>query len=533
MDAPPPARLRWTIARKLFAAFGAVGVGVVVVGAVSFTSLGDLVTSADTVGPTVAHTYEVMMAVDAISSDLTSAETGQRGYVITGDQSYLAPYQAAVDDLPGRMERLRSLTSDNTAQQERLDELDLVVASKLEELADTVALNRDQGFQAARAVITTNAGQADKASIDTLLGQTRAAESSLLSERRAAVRGHVDRTRQLIVGGTALLLGAAAVVVWRLARGIGAPVRAVTTALAALSAGDLSGRVLVRTTDETAVMAESLNTATVNLRSLVEQVATTSERLATSAAGLTAQTVTMAGSAEQTADRAGLVDVAAGQVSANVQTVAAGSEEMSVSIREISSNAAEAVRVAAEGAECAASTNTIVRQLGISTVGVAEVVKTITAIAAQTNLLALNATIEAARAGSAGAGFAVVANEVKELAQETARATEDIVRRVGTIQSDSEQAIAAISVITGVIERINDYQSTIAAAVEEQTATTGDMSRSVAEAAAASHEIAATIGGVATAADATRDGLISTRREAEGLALMASDLKGVLDTFHW
>jgi methyl-accepting chemotaxis protein len=159
------------------------------------------------------------------------------------------------------------------------------------------------------------------------------------------------------------------------------------------------------------------------------------------------------------------------------------------------------------------------------------VVKAITSIAEQTNLLALNATIEAARAGEAGKGFAVVANEVKELAQETARATEDIARRVEAIQGDTSGAIGAIGRISEIIGSINDYQLTIASAVEEQTATTNEMSRSVQEAAGGSGEIATNITGVSAAASSTTQALGQTRMAVDELSRMASDLRTSVSRF--
>ncbi len=314
-------------------------------------------------------------------------------------------------------------------------------------------------------------------------------------------------------------------------RSVTRPVARVREALEALARADLTVVPDVTTRDELGDMARSLRTAQEQLRTTVMGVAETAMTVAGAARGLSDDSTELAHGAESTSEQAGVVAAAAEQVSRNVQTVAAGAEEMGASIREIATSASAAAGVADQAAEAAEQANVQVQRLGVSSQEIGEVVKVITSIAEQTNLLALNATIEAARAGEAGKGFAVVAGEVKELAQETARATEDIAQRVGTIQTDTTAAVAAIGRIGEIVTRIKDVQSTIAGAVEEQTATTSEMSRNVTEAATGSGEIARTITAVATAAAGTSDVTGRMREAVDELARLSEDLRTQVATF--
>ena len=260
----------------------------------------------------------------------------------------------------------------------------------------------------------------------------------------------------------------------------------------------------------------------------VSQIASIATTLASAAEELNSVSSQMGNQAEETSSQANVVSAAAEEVSKNIQSVATGSEEMSASIKEIAKNTSDSARVASQAVTVAETTNATVAKLGQSSAEISSIIKVINSIAEQTNLLALNATIEAARAGEAGKGFAVVANEVKELAKETTKATENIGKMIETIQEDTNGAVDAIGQISEIIKQVNDFQNTVASAVEEQTVTTNEMSRNVNEASKGGMEIASNISSVAQAAQSTNEGTKQTKEAAEELAKMAANLQSVV-----
>jgi methyl-accepting chemotaxis protein len=299
------------------------------------------------------------------------------------------------------------------------------------------------------------------------------------------------------------------------------------------SEGDLTQVITVNGEDAIGRMGEGLSGFFKNLRTNISEIANMSQTLGSSSEELTSVSQTMAGNAEETSAQANVVSAASEQITRNVQTVATGTEEMGASIKEIAQNANEAARVAKSAVEVAETTNKTVAKLGDSSAEVGQVIKVITSIAEQTNLLALNATIEAARAGEAGKGFAVVANEVKELANQTAKATEDISMKIQAIQEDTKSSVDAIGEITGIINQINDISNTIASAVEEQTATTAEIGRNVSETSRGSAEISENISGVAQAAQETSSGVGQTQDAANELSKMAVSLQKLVSQFKY
>ena len=340
------------------------------------------------------------------------------------------------------------------------------------------------------------------------------------------------RNANVIVIVTLLaVIAAVAAVSLLISKAILRAVTDVRTSMEAMGRGDLTVGSNVTTNDEVGQMAKAAEATRQSMQDVLSQVGQASSTVAAAAEELTAVATQVGATSASSTDQLNVVSGSAEEVSRNIQTVAAGTEEMTASIREIAKNATDAAGVAAQAVSVATATNATVAKLGDSSAEIGNVIKVITSIAEQTNLLALNATIEAARAGEAGKGFAVVANEVKDLAQETSRATEDIARRVEAIQVDTEAAVAAISQISGIIAQINDTQSTIASAVEEQTATTNEMGRNVTEAAGGSQSIAANVTEAARGAAESTEAARSAAQAAGELAQRAADLQTLVGRF--
>ncbi|GAA0498149.1 hypothetical protein Ade02nite_53260 [Paractinoplanes deccanensis] len=363
--------------------------------------------------------------------------------------------------------------------------------------------------------------------IDELTALTTTAAADAQAEATAAA--NTARTFMVVAGILALAL--AALLAFVVTRSITRPLGATVATLRSVAGKDLTVRAPEGGRDELATMGCAMNRTLEVLLDTFNRISDHSRTLAGASHELTAASGRIAEAAAGASDQSDRVASAAEEVSLSVQTVAAGTEEMNAAIREISGSASQAAGVAATGVDSARQAGETIGKLGRSSAEIGEVVKLITSIAEQTNLLALNATIEAARAGEAGKGFAVVASEVKDLAQETAKATESIAARVQAIQQDTTAAIGAIDRITGIIGEVNEHSTTIAAAVEEQTATTAEMGRNITEAATGSGEIAEGVSGVAGSAQVTAEGVAEAQQTAEHLEAMSRELQEIVEQF--
>jgi methyl-accepting chemotaxis protein len=513
------------VGTKIMAAVGVVATFGMIDGGYALSSLA---ATNDQVKAVYGHNQE-LNAIGNLRAAVNRSWLGLDDYLLAGSDAARADAKTAIDEAdtqaigyateyrsyPIHADARTSLDSFRTAWAA----YDTLVTDRVLPIAgDAAAVTRIRGGELATV------RQAVRADLSELAGLTVRAGAEQMTTAESRYQSTERWVLILVIGSTVLAVVLAVVA----ARLIVTPLSRCVQALERIGRGDLTARVTVQSSDEVGRMSAALNHTAEAVAGMVGRIQGSSTVLASASEELSTVSLQLSASAEETSAQVGTVSEAADRVSHNVQTVAAGADEMGVSIREIANNANEAAGVAGEAARTVQDTNAGVARLGDASSQIGTVVALITSIAEQTNLLALNATIEAARAGEAGKGFAVVASEVKDLAQETARATQQITAQVSAIQAESGNAVEAIQQIGTVITTISDYTTTIATAVEEQTATTAEISRSVGHAAEGTSSIAETIAGVAEAARQVTDGATETQQTAADLARTAAELQATV-----
>jgi len=517
--------MSWINNLRISAKLSAVFVTIcLVIGASSATVYNSLATIEATNKMTV-HTYEVLEQLNGVISGMVNSETGVRGYLVSADTGFLAPLEAGQKQFNEAAAKVGSLTSDNPAQQKRLEAVRQSATDWFTNIAQReIALMKDPATQSkARELETSGAG---KKSMDGLRGIVKAMddeERSLLAVRAAALAAASDRAVLTIVVGGLLTLALSVLGALGIVAAVARPIQRITGEMGILAKGDTSVMISgVERLDEVGLMAQAVQVFKNNAieverlkqeqdatsRRNVEQRKSDMLRLASdfetavgqivdAVSSASSQLESSAGTLTQAAERsqhlATTVASASGEASSNVQSVASATEEMASSVNEISRQVQDSARMAGEAVGQARSTTERVSELSKAATRIGDVVELINTIAGQTNLLALNATIEAARAGEAGRGFAVVASEVKALAEQTSKATGEIGQQISGIQAATLDSVNAIKTISATIERLSEISSAIAAAVEEQGAATQEISRNVQQAAHGTQQVSANI----------------------------------------
>ena len=520
-----------SVSTRIFGAFGVAIALALVVGLVGIWQMHRISSNLEAVAK---HSLQPVTEVAGIHESLDQIEMNLRAHESTDvffeKQNYVQEIQNAFDQAKQHIAAFRATGPSSaelakaTALEDDLAQLDPVIFKHLLPLSD------------ANATKTFGARFKDQASPLFADGQS-IVDDLMRSENAAATvelaAGHAAYTQAVIGLATLLAIGIAIAFVlgMLIVRSIVSPLRGSVDTLERVAAGDLTASVEVRGTDELAMMGTALNATVAQTAEAMASITAGATSLATSADTLAMTGASIGAAAEQTSDVAANVSAAATQVSGNVAQALTGAEGVRSSVQEIASSAADAAMIAQRAVTDAEDTHQTVERLQAASQQVGEVIALITKIARQTHLLALNATIEAERAGEAGKGFAVVADEVKELAGQTATATEEIDRTIAGIQVEIQAATSSLDRITQVVGHISDTQTTIAAAVDEQQQMTGDITDRMAQAASGAEEIATTIRGVASATTETSQGVEGARTAAAGLAQLADDLARTVARF--
>lgn len=510
--------------------------------------------------------YKTLGMADALLASAVDMETGMRGYLLAGHEEFLDPYKDGTKRFRLQAIDLATVVAQDSEQTGRINDMQVTIDGWRREVVEPmIALRREIGdaktMDDMADLVAEARGKQYFDHFRQLMADFKAEEEGLMKQRQASNVETVSRTKTIIISFVAVAVVAGLALAWMIGNGIGGPLVRMIEAMRLLSQGDTSVEINgLERKDEIGQMAHATQVfkenaiekqkleaeSEANERRLAEEkhqaqvrmaddlehsVKSVVETIAAAASQMQATAENMSGLATQSSEQSTIVASATEEASANVQTVAAASEELSSSIGEINRQVNQSRQVAEQAQSTTSRATDTVQNLSHMAQKVGDVVKLINDIAEQTNLLALNATIEAARAGEAGRGFAVVASEVKELASQTAKATDEIATQIGTMQTATDQSVDAITEIHGVIGQLGEAMISISAAVEQQNASTSEISRSAQEAATGTQDVATNISDVQHSITETGAASGQVLSAATGLQAQSKELDQKISSF--